>query len=140
MFLVPVGFLLYATVGSINKTSLDTYKFSHRLPFSDTSNVKSMDIDYSGGRIFWVNSDTKLSNYGIFSSFFNGSGYSAIRLVDVEAVGSIAVDWMAGNLYWNNKKTSRIEVARLDGSHHKILIYGKNVLKLDILLVNPHTR
>lgn len=127
-------------VGSIHKRSIDTYKFSHRLPFSDTSDVSSLDIDHSREKIIWVNSDAKLGDYGIFSTFFNGSGFNAVRTVDVENVENLAVDWMAGNLYWTNRKTPRIEVARLDGSHHKILIYGEKVFAPEILLVNPHTR
>lgn len=34
----------------------------------------------------------------------------------------IAVDWIAGNLYWCDKTTDTIEVSRLDGKYRKVLI------------------
>lgn len=132
--------LISTMEGAIYKTSTDTYKFPQRLPFSDTSHVAGLDIDYALGRIVWVNSDTILGDYGIFSAFFNGSGFNAIRTVDVEHVSMVVVDWMSGNVYWANRKTPRIEVARVDGSHHKVLIYGEKVFKPEILLINPHLK
>jgi len=34
----------------------------------------------------------------------------------------IAIDWIARNLYWTDSGTDRIELSRLDGSSHKVLI------------------
>lgn len=36
----------------------------------------------------------------------------------------LAVDWVAGNLYWCDKGTDTIEVSRLDGSHRRVLVRG----------------
>jgi hypothetical protein len=35
----------------------------------------------------------------------------------------LAVDWVAGNLYWTDSTANKIEVAKLDGKHRKTLIY-----------------
>lgn len=45
----------------------------------------------------------------------------------------LAVDWIAGNLYWCDSGTKRIEVSRLDGTMRKVLLwndirYPKNLL------------
>lgn len=34
----------------------------------------------------------------------------------------VAVDWVAGNLFWTDTGTDRIEVARLDGSSRRVII------------------
>ena len=37
--------------------------------------------------------------------------------------GGIAVDWTTDKLFWTDSGTSRIEVANLDGSMRKVLIW-----------------
>lgn len=35
----------------------------------------------------------------------------------------LAVDWVAHNIYWADTGSKRIEVARLDGSSRKVLLW-----------------
>ena len=35
----------------------------------------------------------------------------------------MAVDWVANNIYWADMDKNRIEMARLDGSSRKVLIW-----------------
>ena len=41
---------------------------------------------------------------------------------EVEQPDGVAVDWIAGNLFWSDTGTDRIEVSKLDGSSRKVLI------------------
>lgn len=36
----------------------------------------------------------------------------------------LAVDWVARNVYWCDKGTDTVEVARLDGRHRRVLLRG----------------
>lgn len=36
----------------------------------------------------------------------------------------LAVDWVAGNVYWCDKGTDTVEVSRLDGRHRRVLLRG----------------
>jgi low density lipoprotein receptor-related protein 5/6 len=49
----------------------------------------------------------------------------------LESPVSLAVDWIADNLYWTDSDSNRIEVSRLDGSYRKTLIWKD--------LDNPHS-
>ncbi|XP_043066692.1 low-density lipoprotein receptor-related protein 1 isoform X1 [Drosophila bipectinata] len=50
-------------------------------------------------------------------------------------LGGIAIDWVAGNIYWSDTKRNLIEVARLDGSHRYVVV--SNVDKPTALAVDP---
>lgn len=38
-------------------------------------------------------------------------------------LGGLAIDWIHDKLYWTDSGTSRIEVANLDGTHRKVLLW-----------------
>lgn len=42
----------------------------------------------------------------------------------LNSVEGLAVDWVAGNVYWTDSGYSTIEVARLDGEHRYVLIFN----------------
>lgn len=50
--------------------------------------------------------------------------------------GGLAVDWIGDKLFWADSGTSRIEVANLDGSSRKVLLW-KNVEKPRAIVVHP---
>ena len=62
-----------------------------------------------------------LYNSSVYSANLNGEEQRVI-VDNVPGVVGIAVDWLAGNIYWVSEKNGTIEVARLDGSHRKVLI------------------
>lgn len=51
----------------------------------------------------------------------NGSHQSVIISNEVFHPDGVAIDWAARNLYWTDTGTDRIEVARLNGKHRKVI-------------------
>ena len=48
----------------------------------------------------------------------------------------MAVDWVAGNVYWTDMSFNRIEVARTDGRARRVLIWS-DLTRPSSLAVNP---
>ena len=48
----------------------------------------------------------------------------------------MALDWISGNIYWVDAGTKKIEVARKDGKHRKIL-FSNNLDRPRAIVVNP---
>jgi len=67
--------------------------------------------------------------------------WSWIRYVCMCYVGlgspeGVAVDWVSKNLYWTDSGTDRIEVSRLDGTHHKTL-FSDDLVNPRAIVVDP---
>ena len=59
---------------------------------------------------------------------------------DLHNPHGLAVDWVSNNIYFSHTRAEnlgRIEVAKCDGSHRKVLIH--NLRKVGVLAVNPFT-
>ena len=79
-----------------------------------------------------------------------GMGHSSVVLacsgckmvmfcVDYVGLGSpegVAVDWISKNLYWTDSGTDRIEVSRLNGTHHKTL-FSDDLVNPRAIAVDP---
>ena len=50
--------------------------------------------------------------------------------------GGLAIDWIHDKLYWTDSGTSRIEVANLDGTHRKVLLW-KSMEKPRAIALHP---
>ena len=69
----------------------------------------------------------------IFRALLNGSAQEMV----VDQLGTpdgIAVDSVGRNLYWTDRTSNKIEVAKLDGSFRKTLVYENLYDPLDIVL------
>lgn len=73
----------------------------------------------------------------ISRAFLNGSALEPIVQYGLTYPEGIAVDWVAKNIYWiDTGKKRRIEVARLDGSSRRVIIW-KDLESPRALAVNP---
>lgn len=52
------------------------------------------------------------------------------------SLGGLAIDWIHDKLYWTDSGTSRIEVANLDGTHRKVLLW-QNMEKPRAIALHP---
>src|SRR4051812_14132410 len=59
----------------------------------------------------------------ISRAFMNGSNAEHVVEFGLEHPEGMAVDWIAHNLYWADTSLNRIEVARLDGSSRKVILW-----------------
>uniref|UniRef100_A0A6Q2Z0Y6 EGF-like domain-containing protein n=1 Tax=Esox lucius TaxID=8010 RepID=A0A6Q2Z0Y6_ESOLU len=105
--------------------------------FQGDANVRidAMDLHVKTNRIYWTNWHTgRISSYElpVSSSSANSNRnrrQSDTRLTNLEIPGlkmprGIAVDWVAGNIYWTDSGRDVIEVAQISGQHRKTLISG----------------
>ena len=72
----------------------------------------------------------------ISRAFMNGSSLQHIIQFGLDFPEGMAVDWVAHNIYWADTKKNRIEVARLDGSSRKVLVW-QNLDEPRALAVDP---
>ena len=56
-------------------------------------------------------------------AFMNGSMLEQVVQHGLDYPEGICVDWVAHNIYWADTGTRRIEMARLDGTSRKVIIW-----------------
>lgn len=52
----------------------------------------------------------------------NGTKQEVVISKEIYHPDGVAVDWVARNIYWTDTGTDRIEVARLNGKHRKVIL------------------
>lgn len=122
--------LLIACKTNLRRISLDSPDLTDMyLPISNLVDVTSIDFHYALGQVFYVDSTLKQIRsltlvHANLSRMAELDLYTVRTVVSTELVmpNSVAVDWIANNLYWTDQGRRLIEVARLDGSSRKVLI------------------
>uniref|UniRef100_A0A673BTW4 Low density lipoprotein receptor-related protein 1Aa n=1 Tax=Sphaeramia orbicularis TaxID=375764 RepID=A0A673BTW4_9TELE len=104
--------------------------------FQGDANVRidAMDVHVKTNRVYWTNWHTgRISSYDLPSSSSSPnnnrnrrqSDSRVTNIPDLKMPRGIAVDWVAGNLYWTDSGRDVIEVAQISGGRHrKTLISG----------------
>uniref|UniRef100_A0A673BX90 Low density lipoprotein receptor-related protein 1Aa n=1 Tax=Sphaeramia orbicularis TaxID=375764 RepID=A0A673BX90_9TELE len=106
--------------------------------FQGDANVRidAMDVHVKTNRVYWTNWHTgRISSYDLPSSSSSpnnnrnrrqsDSRVTNVEIPDLKMPRGIAVDWVAGNLYWTDSGRDVIEVAQISGGRHrKTLISG----------------
>uniref|UniRef100_A0AAQ4PNY3 EGF-like domain-containing protein n=1 Tax=Gasterosteus aculeatus aculeatus TaxID=481459 RepID=A0AAQ4PNY3_GASAC len=106
--------------------------------FQGDANVRidAMDLHVKENRIYWTNWHTgRISSYDLPSSSSSpnsnrnrrqsDSRVTNVEISDLKMPRGIAVDWVAGNLYWTDSGRDVIEVAQIGGGRYrKTLISG----------------
>jgi len=109
-----------AYVGEIYKIPLEIPE-TPCSPLGINTNISrpvAVDYDPVEGKVYWTDVTLKL----VARAFPNGSSVDVIAHNNVETPDGLAVDYVGRNLYWTDQGTSKIEVARLDGSFRRSLI------------------
>uniref|UniRef100_A0A670IUS4 LDL receptor related protein 1 n=1 Tax=Podarcis muralis TaxID=64176 RepID=A0A670IUS4_PODMU len=80
----------------------------------ETVRIAAMDVYVKGNKIYWTNWHT-----GRISCRELPSSISGLKMPR-----GIAIDWVAGNIYWTDSGRDVIEVAQMKGENRKTLISG----------------
>ncbi|XP_054913786.1 low-density lipoprotein receptor-related protein 2 isoform X1 [Poeciliopsis prolifica] len=107
------------------------------------STKNKVDLHIESGFVYW-SEDSSYSSYGgIFRAKTNGGSYSRIinSGVGVGGIQGLAVDWIAGNLYFTNafEKETFLEVLSINSSYRMILVRSYEDQPRD-LAVSPRLR
>uniref|UniRef100_A0A8C1DBB8 Low density lipoprotein receptor-related protein 1Ab n=1 Tax=Cyprinus carpio carpio TaxID=630221 RepID=A0A8C1DBB8_CYPCA len=133
--------LYIADDNEIRSLNLDMRKWVYEQTFQGDANVRidAMDLHVKTNRIFWTNWHTSgiscfqlpspSSPSGPTSNSHRNTRQSEGSVTNLDIPGlkmprGIAVDWVAGNLYWTDSGRDVIEVAQISGQHRKTLISG----------------
>jgi hypothetical protein len=107
---VPEAFILYTRrtmVGRVSmKTSAGAGSDGFTLPIDGIMDASALDFDSRDGRIYWSDIEEKT----ISRVFTNGTGLEVVLEFGLDYPDGMAVDWVAGNLYWTDMYLHRIEV------------------------------
>ncbi|XP_041974246.1 low-density lipoprotein receptor-related protein 1 [Aricia agestis] len=95
------------------------------------TNAVALDMHWASGCLFWSDvtrlgsSIRRLCRPSLDEESLSGGGKEEAALVagaSLQNPDGLAVDWVGSNVYWCDKGTDTIEVARLDGSHRRVLL------------------
>ncbi|CAH2224426.1 prolow-density lipo receptor-related 1 [Pelobates cultripes] len=101
----------------------------------ETVRIDAMDVYVKGNRLYWSNWHTGKISYrelhGTSSSTSSNrnkrqidDGVTDLNIPGLKMPKGIAIDWVAGNIYWTDSGRDVIEVAQMKGEHRKTLISG----------------
>ncbi|XP_064480867.1 low-density lipoprotein receptor-related protein 6-like isoform X2 [Ornithodoros turicata] len=91
-----------------------------RIVIDRLDDAAALDFIYDLGIVFWTDVGLEL----IKGRALNGSGpETTVASTGVISPDGLACDWIGRVLYWTDSETNRLEVARLDGSHRKVLFW-----------------
>ncbi|KAF4796728.1 hypothetical protein TURU_081715 [Turdus rufiventris] len=106
--------------------------------FQGDENVRidAMDIYVKGNKIYWTNWHTGRISYRELPASSSAStasnrnrrqidgGVTHLNISGLKMPRGIAIDWVAGNIYWTDSGRDVIEVAQMKGENRKTLISG----------------
>ncbi|XP_033127863.1 low-density lipoprotein receptor-related protein 2-like [Anneissia japonica] len=140
-------FLLLALGLYVDGISLDpTDKtYTSIIPVLGASNAVDVDFDVEKGYLYWVDQrDSDGNGLGVIKrTLITGENSTTVSpSAYVGSPSSIAIDWLADNMYWGNPTMHTIEVMRLyeDVAYRKVILSSKggNVDNPVSMCVNPN--
>lgn len=120
--------------------------------FQGDANVRidAMDLHMKTNRIYWTNWHTgRISSYDLPSSSSSpnsnnnrdrrqsDSRITSLEIPDLKMPRGIAVDWVAGNLYWTDSGRDVIEVAQISGGRHRKTLISGMIDEPHAIVVDP---
>ncbi|XP_071103874.1 low-density lipoprotein receptor-related protein 2-like [Haliotis cracherodii] len=124
-------YIMVATQQSLVRSTLNAKVYSD-LPVPGLRSLSGLDIDVWNDYIYF--SDTGLKK--IFRTTYNGTNLTEIVTTGIDVVEDIAVDWVAGNLYWTDYRMETVEVSRVDGTN-RVVLFSENITNPRGIEVDP---
>ena len=111
------SFILYSLNWEIKGVSLEhpANETANRTevlgPISRVQMATSVDFIAAQDLIYWVDSD-----HGSIIRIRRDGTHRQVVAEGLDSVEGLAIDWIAGNMYWTNQKFDVIEVSKINGS------------------------
>lgn len=97
--------------------------------------IDAMDVHVKAGRVYWTNWHTGTISYRSLPPAAPPTtsnrhrrqidrGVTHLNISGLKMPRGIAIDWVAGNVYWTDSGRDVIEVAQMKGENRKTLISG----------------
>uniref|UniRef100_A0A8C7QGA3 EGF-like domain-containing protein n=1 Tax=Oncorhynchus mykiss TaxID=8022 RepID=A0A8C7QGA3_ONCMY len=116
------AFIIFSIRHEIRR--IDLHKRDYSLLVPGLRNTIALDFHFNRSLLYW----TDVVEDKIYRGRLSGSGgVTGIEVVVQHGLATpegLAVDWIAGNLYWIDSNLDQIEVARLNGEMRTTLIAG----------------
>uniref|UniRef100_A0A8D1CWI3 Low-density lipoprotein receptor-related protein 2 n=1 Tax=Sus scrofa TaxID=9823 RepID=A0A8D1CWI3_PIG len=140
------SFIVVSMLTAIRGYSLDVSDHSEAMvPVElEGQNTLHVDVDVSSGFVYWADFNRNVqTDNAIRRIKIDGSGFADIITdgIGKDGIRGIAVDWVAGNLYFINAFVSEtlIEVLRINTTHRRVLLKTTEDVPRDIV-VDPKNR
>uniref|UniRef100_A0A671SCE3 Low density lipoprotein receptor-related protein 1Ba n=1 Tax=Sinocyclocheilus anshuiensis TaxID=1608454 RepID=A0A671SCE3_9TELE len=116
------AFIIFSIRHEIRRINLQRGDYSLLVP--GLRNTIALDFHFSQSLLYWTDVVEDKIYRGKLSE---GGGVSSIEVVVQHGLATpegLAVDWIAGNLYWIDSNLNQIEVSKLNGELRTTLIAG----------------
>ncbi|XP_069108702.1 low-density lipoprotein receptor-related protein 2-like isoform X5 [Argopecten irradians] len=123
--------LIVTSHTAIVHADLDLHSYV-AIPLLGVRSIAGLDVHVANKEIYFSDSAQKR----IYRVNVDGSYLTEVFPVGVNVVEDLAVDWIGGNLYWNDYVFETIEVSKLDGSV-KTILFSQNITNPRGIEVDP---
>lgn len=110
------------------------FNLPHPLPMASIVFAMSLDYDPITSTLYWSDFMNKSIGRAKWSLSESGHFQESILTDSLEMPGGVAIDFVAGNIYFVDTGRSVIEVARADGSHRSLLVWRSVDQPRDVVL------
>nr|CAI5853203.1 unnamed protein product [Callosobruchus analis] len=117
------------------KTEIRAYTLESELYFTVASDLKQVvGVDYDGDHVYW--SEVGAEHESIVRAAEDGSDKEVVATAGLSLPEDIAVDWLAGNVYFTDADERRVAACAKDGRACAVLVSGKDVRKPRAITLN----
>ncbi|VEN44848.1 unnamed protein product [Callosobruchus maculatus] len=118
-----------------SKTEIRAFTLESELYFTVASDLKQVvGVDYDGDHVYW--SEVGAEHESIVRAAEDGSDKQVVATAGLSLPEDIAVDWLAGNVYFTDADERRIAACAKDGRACAVLVSGKDVRKPRAITLN----
>ncbi|XP_030628050.1 low-density lipoprotein receptor-related protein 1B [Chanos chanos] len=103
---------------------IDLHKRDYSLLVPGLRNTIALDFHFNQSLLYWTDVVEDKIYRGKFAESGGVSGIEVVVQHGLATPEGLAVDWIAGNLYWIDSNLDQIEVARLNGELRSTLLAG----------------